>query len=121
MAERVPLHRIAHARSGDKGNRLNISVIAYRPEDYSLIVDQVSEARVRALFAHRGCGRVRRYELPRIGALNFVIDDVLEGGVNGALNLDGHGKSLSFLLLTLPVDAPESRVAGAADQPRLAP
>lgn len=100
----VPLHRLAHARAGDKGNRLNVSVIAYRREDYPLLLAQVTAERVRALFAHRRCGTVRRYELPSLAALNFVIDDVLEGGVNGSLNLDGHGKSLSYLLLTLPVE-----------------
>ena len=99
----ILLHQIAHARSGDKGNRVNISVIAYRPADYPLIVEQVTEARVAALFRHRGCGSVRRFELPRLSALNFVIDDALEGGVNGSLGLDGHGKCLSFLLLQLPV------------------
>jgi hypothetical protein len=99
----VPLHELAHARTGDKGNRLNVSVIAYRVEDYPLLVAQVTAERVKALFAGRGVGAVRRYELPLLKALNFVIDDVLEGGVNGSLNLDGHGKSLSFLVLTLPV------------------
>jgi hypothetical protein len=102
----VPLRRIAHARSGDKGNRINIAVIAHRPADYPQLVAEVTEERVAALFRHRGCGAVRRYELPRLGALNFVIDDVLEGGVNGGLGLDGHGKCLSFLLLTLPVTPP---------------
>jgi hypothetical protein len=102
----ILLHQIAHARSGDKGNRINISVIAYRPSDYPLIVEQVTEARVAALFRHRGSGSVRRFELPRLGALNFVIDDALEGGVNGSLGLDGHGKCLSFLLLQLPVKRP---------------
>jgi len=99
----LPLHRIAHARSGDKGNRLNIGVIAHRRENYRVLAEQVTAERVAALFAHRGCGAVRRYELPQLGALNFVIDDALEGGVNGSLNLDGHGKTLAFLLLTLTV------------------
>ncbi|MSP50209.1 MAG: hypothetical protein EXQ95_12890 [Alphaproteobacteria bacterium] len=102
MAE-VPLHEIAHARTGDKGNRLNVSVIAYRSEDYPLLVAQVTAERIKELFAGRAPGAVRRYELPLLKALNFVIDDVLEGGVNGSLNLDGHGKSLSFLVLTLPI------------------
>jgi hypothetical protein len=104
----IPLYRIAHARSGDKGNRVNVSVIAYRQADYPLLVEQVTAARVAALFRHRGCGAVRRYELPRLAALNFVIDDALEGGVNGSLGLDGHGKCLSFLLLQLPVTRPEA-------------
>jgi hypothetical protein len=100
------LHDIAHARTGDKGNRVNVSVIAYRREDYPLLVEQVTPERIRQLFEGRGVGAVRRYELPLLKALNFVIDDVLEGGVNGALNLDGHGKSLSFLVLTLPITRP---------------
>lgn len=99
----IALHEIAHARTGDKGNRLNVSVIAYRAEDYPVLVEQVTAERVKALFAGRGAGHVRRYELPLLKALNFVIDDVLEGGVNGSLNLDGHGKSLSFLVLTLRI------------------
>ncbi len=103
----VPLHRIAHSRAGDKGNRINISAIAYRPEAYHYLVEQVTEERVQALFQHRGEARVQRYPLPKLGALNFVIDDVLEGGVNGSLNLDGHGKTLSFRLLSLPVRVPE--------------
>lgn len=99
----VPLHRIAHGRTGDKGDRLNVSVIARHPALFPLIRDQVTAERVRALFAHRGPGPVVRYELPRLHALNLVIDDVLEGGVNLALNLDGHGKTLSFLVLSMPV------------------
>ena len=107
MAERrraVPLSELAHARSGDKGNRLNIGVFAHRAADYPLLVAQLTPERVAALFAHRGCGAVRRYELPRLAALNFVVDAVLEGGVNGSLNLDGHGKTLAFLLLTLTIE-----------------
>jgi len=105
---RLPLHRIAHGRAGDKGNRSNISVIAYQPEFYPLLVEQVTEARVAELFAHRRPRLVRRYLLPKLGALNFVIDDVLDGGVNDSLNLDTHGKSLAFLLLELEVAAPAS-------------
>lgn len=102
----VPLYRFAHARAGDKGNRLNIALIAHRAEDWPWLAAQVTEARVLALFAHRGATAVRRHDLPGLGAFNFVIEDVLQGGVNGALNLDGHGKSLSFHLLSLPVEAP---------------
>jgi hypothetical protein len=104
----VPLHAVAHGRAGDKGNRSNISVIAYRPDLYGLLVSQVTAERVLKLFRHRGASAVQRYELPLLNALNFVIDDALEGGVNGALNVDGHGKTLSFLLLgelTVQVDS----------------
>jgi hypothetical protein len=95
----LPLHGVAHGRAGDKGNRSNISVIAYLPEAFPHLLDQVTEERVLALFRHKGATAVTRYELPNLMALNFVIDDALEGGVNGALCQDLHGKTLSFLLL----------------------
>ncbi len=104
---RVPLHAVAHARAGDKGNRSNVSVVAYRPEVFPLLVEQVTEAKVLAVFAHKGASACRRYVLPHLQAMNFVIDDALEGGVNGSLCLDGHGKSFSFLLLgAIEVDVP---------------
>ena len=104
----VPLYRAAHGRTGDKGNRSNISVIAWHPSLYDSLVAQVTEAVVARQFAHRRPARVVRYLLPRLGAMNFVLDDVLDGGVNDALNLDSHGKALSFLLLELPVVLPAS-------------
>lgn len=103
IAGTVPLHRLAHARAGDKGERLNLALFAYDPEDYDTLLELVTEERVLALFAHRGASRVRRYPMPGLGGMNLVIDDVLQGGVNGALNLDGHGKTLSFLLLSMEV------------------
>ncbi|MBY0334817.1 MAG: hypothetical protein K2X49_29560 [Acetobacteraceae bacterium] len=102
----VPLHAVAHSRAGDKGNRLNMSLIPYDPAHYPLLAEQVTEARVLELFRHRGATRVTRYDLPLIHAFNFVVDDVLEGGVNGSLNLDGHGKTHSFRLLGLAVRVP---------------
>lgn len=108
----VPLHAIAHSRAGDKGNRSNMSLMPYRPELFPYLAEQVTEARVLALFAHRGATACRRYDLPRLHAFNFVVEDALEGGVNGSLNLDGHGKSHSSRLLTLTVRVPR-RLAGA--------
>lgn len=102
------LHRIAHARSGDKGNRLNIALICYRPDFFDSIAAQVTTDRVAGLFASRNVGRVQRYELPKLWAFNFVLDQALDGGVNASLGLDGHGKTLSFKLLTLPVSLPAS-------------
>ena len=102
----VPLHRAAHGRTGDKGNIVNISVIAYRAEDYPLLVEQVTPERVAAHFGHRRPTQVQRFLLPNIHAMNFVLHDVLDGGVNDSLNLDSHGKSLSFLLLDLPIEIP---------------
>jgi len=104
----VPLWRAAHGRTGDKGNRSNISVIAWHPSLYAAIAEQITEARVAQQFAHRRPTRVARHELPNLHALNFVIDDVLDGGVNDALNLDSHGKALSFLLLELELELPAS-------------
>ena len=102
----VSLYDLAHSRAGDKGNRANLSLIPYRPEVYPYLAEQVTEARVLALFAHRGATRCTRYDLPLLHAFNFVVDDVLEGGVNASLNLDGHGKTQSFRLLALTVRVP---------------
>ena len=95
----VPLHAVAHGRAGDKGNRSNISVVAYRPEAFPHLREQVTEAKVLELFRHKGATAVTRYELPNLQAFNFVIDNALEGGVNSSLSQDLHGKTLSFLLL----------------------
>lgn len=105
MAE-ISLYDIAHARTGDKGNHANISLIAYREEDYPLLVEQVTPEVVSAHFGARHPSAVRRYLLPHLSAMNFVLDNVLDGGVNDSLNLDMHGKSLSFHLLTLNVQRP---------------
>jgi len=103
----VPLYRAAHGRTGDKGNRSNISLIAWHPALWPLLVDQITEAVVARQFAHRRPSRVTRHLLPQLQAMNFVLDDVLDGGVNDALNLDSHGKALSFLLLELPIQVPD--------------
>ena len=108
------LYQLAHARTGDKGNKVNISLIAYRAEDYATLVKQATEERVRAHFAHRKPSRVTRYLLPKLAAMNFVLDDVLDGGVNDSLNLDMHGKALSFHLLTLAVDVPATAAAASS-------
>ena len=111
----VTLDRLAHGRTGDKGNRSNISVIAWREEFWPVLVAQVTEDKVARLFAQRQPSRVQRYLLPQLQSMNFVIDDVLDGGVNSALNLDSHGKSFSFMLMCLPVEIPKawkSRLAG---------
>ena len=103
---RVPLYDIAHSRAGDKGNRLNLSLIPYDPAHYPLLAEQMTEERVLALFRHRGATSCRRYDLPLLHAFNFIVEDALEGGVNGSLNLDGHGKTNSFRLLALEVEIP---------------
>ena len=115
---RVPLYRLAHSRTGDKGNRSNISVISWSPMLWDVLVQQVTEEAVARAFALRRPRSVSRYLLPQLHALNFVLDDVLDGGVNDALNLDSHGKALSFHLLELDLEIPADlvpRLRGPSD------
>jgi len=114
----VSLFRAAHGRTGDKGDRSNISVIAWHPALFPLLLEQVTPEAVAAQFRHRAPSHVQRFVLPRLHAMNFVLDAVLDGGVNDALNLDTHGKSLSFLLLDMPIHVPpalQHLLAGPAE------
>jgi hypothetical protein len=97
------LRAIAHARTGDKGDACNISLIAFDRRDYPRLAAYVTPERVQALFGPIATGGVTRYELPELGALNFVIPGALGGGVTRSLALDAHGKSLSSLLLGLEI------------------
>lgn len=99
----MKLREIAHSRTGDKGNISNISLIAWRPEDYSTLAEQVTAERVKAWFGDIVQGEVIRYELPELGALNFVMHKALGGGVTRSLALDMHGKGLSSALLDMPI------------------
>jgi len=99
----VLLRDIAHARAGDKGEICNISLIAFHERDYHLLVRHATPERVKAHFAAFVRGDVTRYELPQLGALNFVMTRALGGGVTRSLALDAHGKSLSSLLLDLEI------------------
>jgi len=104
MKRTTKLHEIAHARAGDKGNTSNVSVWPYDPGDYALIRDQLTPDKVKAAFPGLILGEVIRYELDGLKGLNFVMHEALEGGVNASLNLDGHGKSWSFLILGLEIE-----------------
>ncbi|WP_198084847.1 hypothetical protein [Variovorax sp. E3] len=104
----VPLYRAAHGRTGDKGDRSNISVIAWHADLFPLLLEQLTPERVAAQFRHRAPSQVQRFVLPKLHAMNFVLDAVLDGGVNDALNLDAHGKALSFLLLDMPIRVPRA-------------
>jgi hypothetical protein len=99
----MKLYEIAHSRTGDKGNISNVSLIAYDRADYPLLVREVTSERVRAWLASRVQGEVHRYELPQLGALNFVLHDALAGGVTASTALDAHGKSLSSFLLEMEI------------------
>jgi hypothetical protein len=100
----VKLREIAHSRTGDKGDTCNVSLIVYRAEDYALIVREVTAERVKEHLRGIVRGDVVRYELPRLGALNFVLQRALGGGVTRSLALDAHGKSLSSALLALEIE-----------------
>ena len=104
MTRPVPLREIAHARAGDKGNRSNIAIFVYDRRHYAAVKAQLTPERLRAELGNLLRGPIRRYDIDHQGALNFVMDEALEGGVNESLNLDSHGKSWSFLLLGLEVE-----------------
>ena len=104
MTRRVQLREVAHARAGDKGNRSNVSLWVFGPRHYPAVKAQLTAERVKQAYPRLIEGPVVRYELDRLHGLNFVMDDALEGGVNGSLNLDSHGKSWSYLLLALEVE-----------------
>lgn len=106
----VPLRELAHARSGDKTDTSNVGVIAYDPADYELLREQVTPERVKALYGPLVLGDVTRYELPNIGALNFVLRQALAGGVTTSLSLDPHGKTRSSAILDLPIVVPDDYV-----------
>lgn len=96
----MKLREIAHARTGDKGDITNIAVIAYRAEDWALLEAALTEEAVGD-FLGAGAGKVRRYVLPQLHALNFVIGDALAGGVTRSLALDAHGKCRGASLLDM--------------------
>jgi len=103
------LRELAHSRTGDKGDTSNISLIAYESADYPLLVRYVTAECVREHFAGIVRGEVTRYELPRLGALNFVMEGALGGGVTRSLALDAHGKSLSSALLGMAIPDEDGR------------
>ena len=112
------LREIAHARAGDKGDTSNIGLIAYRPEYYPVIVEQISVDKVRAHFGALVKGPVTRYLMPNVDAVNFVLEQSLGGGVTRSLSLDPHGKSYSALILTMPVSVSDEQVQALLQQGR---
>ena len=104
----MKLREIAHSRTGDKGNISNISLIAYRKEDYGKIVKNVTPEKVKEYFADVVKGKVVIYQLPNLWAINIVMYDALGGGVTRSLSLDTHGKSLSSLLLDMEINVPSA-------------
>ena len=122
MAKKVALREFCHARSGNKGNDLNVGIAVYDPGHYQWIQDQLTEDVVEEYLEELTPGPVRRFELPRLGALNFLLPNILLGGHSGTPALDTLGKSLSSVLLNLEIDAPKdladlSRKKGGTDPP----
>ena len=113
----VRVYDLAHSRAGDKGDTSNISVIAYDEAGWEILRTQLTSERVMQAFAHVAKGPIRRYELPRLQALNFVIDHALGGGVTRSLAQDAHGKSLSSLMLTIELPGPGAATSTASAAP----
>jgi hypothetical protein len=99
------LYEIAHCRAGDKGNTSILSLIAYRNRDFALLCKKVTAAAVKRHLKQVIKGKVTRHEVPNLGALQFVCEQALGGGVTTSLAMDAHGKSLSYALLEMEIDA----------------
>jgi hypothetical protein len=102
---KVLLSKLAHTRSGDKGDTANIGVIAWRESDYPALVREVTADRVKAFFGPMVKGKVERFELPNLGALNFLLHEALGGGGTMSLRVDAQGKTLGAALLRMEIDA----------------
>ncbi len=104
---KIRLGEIAHTRSGDKGDTCNIGVIAYDERHYPVLVREVTAARVKGHFAGLVNGEVERFELPNLGALNFLLHQALGGGGTVSLRTDAQGKTFGAGLLSLEIELPE--------------
>src|SRR6266496_2310704 len=104
---RVKLLQLAHARSGDKGDTANVGLIAYKPEYYSILVEQVTAERVKEHFKEICFGGVERFEVPNLHALNFLLHESLDGGGTLSLKTDAQGKTLSTALLRMEIEVDE--------------
>jgi hypothetical protein len=105
---RVQLLKLAHARSGDKGDTANVGIIAYKPEYYPILVEQVTAGRVKDHFKGICFGEVERFEIPNLGALNFLLHESLDGGGTLSLKTDAQGKTYSAALLRMEIDVDDS-------------
>lgn len=104
---KIQLLQIAHARSGDKGDTGNVGVIARKPEYYPLLVKYLTEGRVKKHFEGICLGKVERFELPNIGAVNFLLHNSLGGGGTKSLKNDAQGKTLSSVMLRMEIEIEE--------------
>jgi hypothetical protein len=104
---KIRLGEMAYARSGDKGAGANVGVIARTPGAFDFLRRHLTTDAVTAFFQPMGVGEVMRYELPNLGALNFVLPGILDGGGSTSLRIDAQGKALGQVLLELTLDVPE--------------
>ncbi len=104
---KVPLSTLAHTRSGDKGDTANIGVIAWRERDYPVLLREVTAERVKRFFGALVAGEVERFELPNLGALNFLLHQALGGGGTVSLRVDAQGKTLGAALLRMEIEIDE--------------
>jgi hypothetical protein len=111
------LYRIAHGRSGDKGDTVNVGVIARRPEFYDFLCEQLTVERVKAHFGELVKGEVQRFELPNLHALNFLLHGALGGGGTVSLMTDAQGKTFSTAMLRMEIDLPQQLAALLDDAP----
>ena len=107
---KIPLSRIAHGRSGDKGDTSNIGIIAYDPRHYPVLLREVTTERVKAHFGSLIEGRVERFELPNLGALNFLCYGALGGGGTLSLRIDAQGKTMAAGLLGMEIEVDDSEL-----------
>jgi len=107
---KIPLSRIAHTRSGDKGDLSNIGVIAYKQEYYPILFRELTAARVKVHFGDLVGGRVERFELPNLAALNFLLYEALDGGGTISLRTDAQGKTHGAALLSLEIEVSEEEL-----------
>ena len=103
----VKLIKIAHGRSGDKGNGSNVGIIARHPDIYPFLKEKLTPERIKEHMKYVCKGEVDRYELPNIGALNFILHDSLGGGGTVSLKLDAQGKTHASQVLRMDIDVPE--------------
>lgn len=115
----VQLVQLAHARSGDKGDTANVGVIAYDVEHYELLREQLTPAAVKEHFGEMVKGEVERFELPNLGALNFLLHGALGGGGTMSLMNDAQGKVFSTGLLRMQIEVPEEVAASTAGRGRV--
>jgi hypothetical protein len=108
---KIRLGQIAHARSGDKGAAANIGVIAFTQTGYELIRQKLTAEAVEGFFQPMHPGKVVRYELPNLLALNFVLSEILDGGGSVSLRIDAQGKALGQAILEMEIDVPDDLLA----------